>query len=228
MTMAANDAMTMSGGPISHLSRTAARVAFASGLASILLLLALHVLKPDLDPSWHMLSEYALGEHGWVMALFFILLSLACASLLVALLPFADTMKGRIGLLLLAASAVGLAMAAIYPMDPINVPPESASHSGRMHGVSAMIGMPGMILAAIVLAFALRSKPLWAPRRGPLMTMAHLTWIGAVLMAVLMTFLIQQGLDGPGGYVGWANRLLVLAFCGWLLITARPLARSTG
>jgi len=218
--------MMAGGSAVSPLSRTAARIAFAGGLLGIVLLAALHVLKPDLDPSWHMVSEYALGAHGWVMALCFLSLALGCASLFVALLPRIDGIAGRIGLFFLLAAAVGLAMAAMYPMDPITVKPENASHSGKMHGVSAMIGVPSLVIAAVLLGFALRAKPLWAPYRKWLMTMAHLTWIALILMFALLAMLIQQGVDSPGGFVGFANRLLMLAYGGWIMTAAWPMART--
>jgi Protein of unknown function (DUF998) len=41
----------------------------------------LHVLKPEMDPSWHMISEYALGRHGWIMRLAFISLAISCVAL---------------------------------------------------------------------------------------------------------------------------------------------------
>lgn len=39
------------------------------GLAILFLLLlaTLHLLKADLDPSWHFISEYEIGRHGWLM-----------------------------------------------------------------------------------------------------------------------------------------------------------------
>ena len=45
----------------------AAWLAFASAGMFVVLLLLLHVVKSDLDPSWHFISEYAIGKHGWIM-----------------------------------------------------------------------------------------------------------------------------------------------------------------
>jgi hypothetical protein len=39
--------------------------------AFVVLLAALQVLKPELDPSWRMGSEYAIGDYGWVMRIAF-------------------------------------------------------------------------------------------------------------------------------------------------------------
>jgi len=47
----------------------AAWVAFASTGAFVVLLLLLHLVRSDLDPSWHFISEYEIGKYGWLMQL---------------------------------------------------------------------------------------------------------------------------------------------------------------
>jgi hypothetical protein len=42
--------------------------------------LARHFLKPEFDPSWRMVSEYAIGRWGWVMQLAFFSLTIATLS----------------------------------------------------------------------------------------------------------------------------------------------------
>jgi hypothetical protein len=225
MTRTANDAIGSAVAPVSRVSRTAARIAFVGGLVSVVLLAALHLLKPDLDPSWHVISEYAVGDYGWVMALCFLSLAIASASLFVVLLRQVGTIGGRIGLAFLLAAAVGLAMAAMFPMDPITVAPEEATVSGRMHGVAGAIGVPSMVVATVVLSCALRKKPLWAPFRLPLLALGHLTWVSFVLMFIFLAILMQRHkMSGPW-VVGWANRLLMLAYQGWVMIAAWPAAR---
>jgi hypothetical protein len=33
---------------------------------------ALHILTQEFDPSWRMISEYALGHYGWLLSLTFL------------------------------------------------------------------------------------------------------------------------------------------------------------
>jgi hypothetical protein len=84
--------------PVTAISRTAARLSFAGAATFALLLAALHFIKPELDPSWHFISEYAIGEYGWIMVLAFLSLALAYVSLLVAIRSQLRTIAGRIGL----------------------------------------------------------------------------------------------------------------------------------
>src|ERR671912_3068410 len=105
--------------PVKVVSSTAARLSFAGAATFVVLLAALHLLKPELDPSWHFISEYAIGRHGWMMVLAFGSLAFSYVMLFVALRSQLGTIWGRIGLALLLVSAAGLAIAAIFTTDPI-------------------------------------------------------------------------------------------------------------
>jgi hypothetical protein len=52
---------------LTAISRTAARLSFAAAATFLVLLAALHFIKPELDPSWRMVSEYEIGRYGWVI-----------------------------------------------------------------------------------------------------------------------------------------------------------------
>lgn len=41
-----------------------ARFALMFGIAFLLLLASLHLIEPEFDPSWRMISEYELGKYG--------------------------------------------------------------------------------------------------------------------------------------------------------------------
>jgi hypothetical protein len=45
-----------------------------------------------------MISQYALGRHGWVMAVCFAAFAAASACLFAALIPYVPSLLGRIGL----------------------------------------------------------------------------------------------------------------------------------
>jgi len=84
--------------PMAAGSPTAARLSFAGAAAFVVLLAALHFIKPELDPSWRMVSDYEIGRYGWVMVLAFLSLAFSCISLFVAIRSQIRTTGGRIGL----------------------------------------------------------------------------------------------------------------------------------
>ena len=200
-------------------SLTAARLSIAAGAATLVLLAALHVISPEFDPSWRMVSEYALGNHGWVLALMFLAWALSCVTLFFAIKSQIRTVGGKIGLGHLLAAAVGMSMAAIF----------DASHD--LHGLAAMIGIPSLPIAAMLISVSLVIRnPAWSSARRLLLWTANLTWISLVLMfATVFIGLSQSGGEfGPHVLAGWPNRLLVVAYCAWLITTARSADRLLG
>lgn len=54
---------------VTAISSTAARLSIGSVITYQILLTALIFIRPDLDPSWHTISEWAIGRHGWLMVM---------------------------------------------------------------------------------------------------------------------------------------------------------------
>jgi hypothetical protein len=79
---------------MTELMHVAAQVTLAAVAAFSILLVLVHVFKPEIDPSWRMISEYEIGHHDWIMQLAFV-----CWS----------------------ASVFG---AAVFATDPITTPPD--------------------------------------------------------------------------------------------------------
>jgi hypothetical protein len=205
-------------------SSTAASVAIAAAVLALIAFAALHVLKPEVSPSRNMISQYALGRHGWVMALFFGAFAAATACLSAALVVQAQALSGRLGLAFLLAAAVGLAMAACFPMDPVGTPRERVSFSGKMHGVAFLVGVPCQLLAVLLLSLALRSQASHASL--PLLTLTAVVWLSIVVVIAIM-LMVGPGKpsspDGPERFLGWPNRLFMVSYGVWLVVAAWPL-----
>jgi hypothetical protein len=110
-------------------SMLAARAVIAAAVVAVIALAALHVLKPNVHPSRNMISLYALGRHGWLMALCFAAFAAASASLFAALVAQISSLLGGFGLAFLLLASVGLALAARFPMDPVSTPAAHMSFS---------------------------------------------------------------------------------------------------
>ena len=203
----------------------AARAAVGSAALALASLAALHILKPDIHPARTMISQYALGPFGWVMALCFAAFGVASASLFSVLIPHAPSLFARIGLAFLLVAAVGFAMAARFPMDPVSTPRERMSFTGRMHGVAFLLGVPSMVLAVLLVSLALASQG--SHESLPLMTIAAVVWLSLVVMiAIMLKVGPGKPLDpnGPERFIGWPNRLLMVGYAAWLMIASWPFA----
>ena len=196
--------------PMTDFSRIAARVAFWASAAFVFLLAALHVLKPELNPSWHFISEYEIGDYGWMMQLAFLALALSCASLGVAVWSQIRTIPGYLGLILLALGAVGMALGGIFAAD----------RDIKLHDLGAMLD--GVPFAALLMNWSLARNQAWSSARRTLFWTAWLHLMGTVVFALSMAILLplHGGRFGPEVLVGWPNRIMILAHCAWLMPVA--------
>jgi len=204
----------------------AARGVIAAAALAVIALAALHILKPDLDPRRTMISQYALGRFGWVMAVCFGAFSAASASLFIALFGRVSTALGFVGLAFLLAAAIGLAMAALFPMDPVSTPRERMSLTGRMHGVAFLAGVPAQIVSVLLLSLALGQQG--SHSSLPLLVLTAVIWFSLAMMIAIM-LMVGPGKppspNGPERFLGFPNRLFMIAYGLWLLAVAWPLAR---
>lgn len=196
-------------------TRFSAFLASLSAGLAIATLLALHWLRPELSPAAHMISEYGVGPHAWVMGVCFGSYAVASATLLLALAGTVRGVLAGLGLFFLLIASVGLAIGGMYPVDPTTNDPALMSHSGQMHGVGFMLGVPAELLSVLLLSLALRKHRLWSA--SVLLTAAAAVWVSLLVMVPLL--MRQQ-------WFGWPNRTFMLAFAAWILVCARPLLQS--
>jgi hypothetical membrane protein len=214
--------------PAIAISQPAARVSFAAAATFVVLLATLHFIEPEFDPSWRFISEYALGRYGWVMVLAFLSLAVSYVGLFIAIRSQLRTIVGRIGLVLLLVSAVGLAMAGIFTTDPITTSPDAATTSGTLHSVGGTLGL-AMTFAAAIISWSLARNPAWSMARRPLLWAAGIAVASTVAFIVFMIMVIpSDGKFGPDVPVGWPGRIEILAYSAWLMVVARQATRVHG
>ena len=173
--------------------------------AFVALVIALHLVRLDVDPLRWGLSFYAVGRYSALMTTAFLLLSLAVLSVSVALRN--SGLYSAAGVALLAIGAVALAGVAAFPSN--TVPPAS------LRDVAHLVAS-----AAFFLSFAVGTQLVsfrQANRPHKFVTVA--LSFGYVL-SLLLTFF------GPAGVHGLLQRTTVLAAVTWLGVTALFLPRS--
>ena len=188
------------------ISTTAAKVSLATGIAFLALLVLLHFLRSDLDPSWRFISEYEIGEFGWLMRVAFFALAVCCASLVLAVLPYSRRITGWLGMLLLLVSSAGMVLAGICIPDKDN----------KLHEVGAMLD--SVPFAALLLNWCLSRHPDWVSSRWMLLGTAGLPLLGLVVFIGSLAVMLPAngGQPGPSVLAGWPNRFFVLMHLAWL------------
>ncbi len=203
-------------------SKTTARMSIAGAALFLVLLVALHFIKPEVDPSWRMISEYEIGNYGWIMSLAFLSLSFSYLTLFITIRPeMPPTIAGRIGLALLMLGVIGSAMGGIFISDPITT--EQVTLHGNLHGIGALLGIPTLPIAATLISRGLARNPAWTSARTSLFWAAALTWVGLLVFALSMTVMLPRGHGKftPDVLIGWTNRLLIVTYVVWLLTVSR-------
>lgn len=213
--------------PVTAISQKAAKISYIATVAFILLLTALHFIKPEINPSWRFISEYAIGANGWIMILAFLALSTSYVSLFLAIRSqIPKSIIGRIGLVLLLISAAGLFIAGIFVTDPITVSEDAHTMSGNLHSLGGTLGM-AMPFAALFICISLAKNKNWASAKRSIIWVTVLALIGFLLAFGSLGAILSQsgGKFGPDVLVGWPNRFEVLAYCIWLLVVAKQAKR---
>jgi hypothetical membrane protein len=209
--------------PMAEISLPAAQLAIATAAAVILLLVSLHVLSPEFDPSWRMVSEYANGQFGRVLSLMFIAWAVSSWALVFAIWSQVRTTAGKIGLVFLIVAGIGEAMASVFD---INHP---------LHDLASAFGILGLPIAALLISVSLGCTQAWSSAKKALLRTANLSWISVLLLiatfAILIFTFLQAGGDMTGEVptelppgvivlVGWTNRLLIVVYCVWVATVA--------
>jgi hypothetical protein len=210
--------------PSAAISLTAARLSIAAVITYQVLLIALIFIRPDLDPSWRTISEWAIGRHGWIMVLAFLISAVSYGSLFVAIKSQIEGIWGKIGLGILLICAIGTVGVGVFRTDPMPLTPEKPLSTGALHiifGTSALLLLP---FAALLINLSLaRKNQAWAPARRALLWTAGLPLLGLIgSLAHLAIFVIPLGVGayGPGVPLGWPPRVLFLTYMVWLIILA--------
>jgi hypothetical membrane protein len=170
------------------ISTTTARLAIVAIVSYQILLIALIFLRPNLAPSWHTISEWAIGPYGWIMSAAFLISALSYAALFVMLKSQLHGTLGRMGLGILLIGAIGATGVGIFTTDPmpLHFP---LSTRGTLHvifGTSQLVLLPFSALL-INLRLVRNNEARGAARRVLLWT-AGLPLFGFLSFAVTRLF----------------------------------------
>ena len=209
-----------------------AKLIISSAGISLLCLLILHFVSPEFDPSWRMISDYALGNHKWLITLFFIFWGVSSFFIILLLWNIMTTKWTKFGVILICLSFLGQIMGGVFDVKT------------KLHGVAFLLGVPSLPIAALLVSYHLIKKNNWRNYKSKILFSAHFTWISLVLMAVSMVLMVsgfqRAGIpmvpdveapktlpDGIIALSGYANRILVLCYIYWLILVAKTYLKIT-
>jgi hypothetical protein len=206
--------------PSRAISTAAARLAMAAIVSYQVLLIVLIFVRPDLALSWHTISEWAIGPHGWIMSGTFLLSGVGYAALFVMLKSHLRGAMGRIGLGLLGICVMGALGVGLFTTDPMPLR-FPLSTTGTLHvvfGTSQLVLLP---FAALLINLSLaRKNQAWAMARRALLWTAGLPLFGFacfVSYSAVFVFPLGPGAYGPGVNIGWPPRFAFFTYMLWVV-----------
>jgi hypothetical protein len=140
----------------------AARLAVAGPLVCITLIALLHALEPEVNDS-DAVSEYALGDYGWLMNVAFFSGAAGIGALAFVLRrSLSHSTAAVVGIVLLSLAALAWVLLGAGNIDPEGA---DATTHGVIHGIGFFLGLPTRLAAPLVLAAAFRRDERWASHR---------------------------------------------------------------
>jgi hypothetical protein len=172
-------------------------LSFAGLSVFVVATLTLHGLQTNLNPAEHTISEYSLGSYGWLMRTAFLALGVGTLTTAASLrIRWGSSGWRRIGLLMLAATAIGLFLDARFNTDHLRV---AETFDGSIHAVGTWIltlALPG---AACVFGSDFVRHSI-STRKARLLLILAAAQLGAVVLFQVSPVTLR----------GWAERLVAV------------------
>jgi hypothetical membrane protein len=179
-------------------------------------------IEPGYDARRHTISELALGEHGWVQNVNFIVVGLLTVAFAAGLRRlFLTGRAAAFGPLLVAVVGLGLVASGFFPTDPVTYPekgPASPTTAGAVHDLAFLAIIAAVTSACLTFARRFRHELNW---RG----YDVYSTVTGILIPVL---LVGVSVSGSGASsTGVFQRVLVAAFFLWIEVIALRATRLT-
>ena len=179
--------------------------------ASLVALIALHVLDPGRSPVEETISEYALGDYGWLARASDIAVGLGIIAIALGLRKtLARGKRVAASWVSLLIVGLGFLVAAFFPTDP----PEAAESttSGAIHGMAALVTVLGLVVAAWLLRGVFARDDRYRRLARAQLWFAILITIGVGALLALF--------EGPAGLI---QRVLLVVMATWLFVLSANL-----
>ncbi|GIG53814.1 DUF998 domain-containing protein [Demequina activiva] len=201
---------------------SAGALGFAAMMAAgfwVLVSLAFHWIRSDLDPCCSSVSNYARGDYEWLMQAAFVVFGFGWMAAGIAVARALHGVRGAAlmrGALLVAG--LGLLLSGMFRTDDLGgTDGPSAEHV--VHTVGSLLAFGGLIVYGLVAASAMRRSPDWKSLAVP-----HLM-LGLATLALVLTFSIWVETIGDG--FGWWQRALTMVLMpAWLALLGWRLERT--
>ena len=168
----------------------------------------LHFLQPDYETSKRYVSEFILGQYGWLLNLAIIGNLIGCTAFTAVFYIFHKTKRSRICLICLCVAT----LAVLTNFFPTDIHGEAVTLSGHIHNLGAFIGTLAIFPVMFIFPYQLK-------KTGFLNGVYAMLAILAPLAPVFFIILLVAGAKAPG-FIGIGQRIYALIIMIWLILAA--------
>lgn len=195
--------------------RLAGWVGFVAAALFLLSIATLQALRPDITWTTHYVSDFVNGPAGWLFVVATLVHGIGNFALAIGIGKSLQSVElGQGASALLAMSAIGILVAALFRTDPANA---SITWVGFVHGSAVTASFLLELAALFLLSMTFRRSPLWRLHARTSFGLAVAATAGLVAFVVLRELNQLQGLG---------ERAALLAFMTWELWASFRLTRS--
>ena len=171
------------------------------------IVLLMHFLRPDLYFFSSFVSEYAVGNYGWLMTIGF--LSLATSALLLETGLLLSIKASKTSIITLSIFCIGSFLFTIFPTD---IPVDKRTPRGLIHGFSALLALLNLGITMIAWGFVFKKNQHWK-------SLSKLCCFFGVISLVLFILFLAT----PVPFRGFSERILLIWDIGWLMLISTKL-----
>lgn len=189
----------------------------------MLILLLLHFLEPTINPNWQPISEYALGNFGWLMNIAFILLGISFFLLGISIFQ----KYAKIGASLLIIASIGNFIAGLFNSDPITTTAENMSASGQIHSIAASF-LGFMILSTIFITILFYKQNKLKLYKKSMLIISILLWLSELILIVSLGYYLSDtnAVISENTPIGWYGRIVIILSAIWVYVCANNIQKS--
>ncbi|MBD1395078.1 DUF998 domain-containing protein [Mucilaginibacter glaciei] len=190
-----------------HYLKTIVITGLYSHLFFVFVFILMHFIRPDKSILASFVSEYAVGNYGWLMTTGFFSIAIGALCLIAGLLITIKASKTAITTLVIWC--IGAFLFSIFTTD---LPGETPTPQGLIHGLSALIALFSLGIAIIAWGFTFNIINTWQH-------MAKISCLFGVTSAVVfISFLLS-----PPSLRGLSERILIVWDITWIILVSRQL-----
>lgn len=193
-----------------------------SGAIFLFLLTLLHFLKPEISVNYRLISEYEIGNFGFLMRIAFLSWGAGFLCLSLSVWNVLTDITGKIAKYWLLIISIAVMCAGIFVTQPIT--DIVRTQTDRIHAICGATMIFTFPIVATLFTRSLSKIESFKDEKSKLFWLTFFVWLGFLTFFVSMIVYapqIKARAYSDAILIGYPNRLMVILYTIWLIGIAR-------